>query len=260
MRKSAKKSAQRARHSAAAATETGCGIEAEAAAPTGAPKEGPQAGEGGARRARAEAELAADLKPQGALERMVVEQMAAAHVATMASFDRAEAAPHGTAPDAAAREIELRLAARFMTLFLRQAATLERRRALARQAERAESRAAFDAALARDHARMTFWEESLRHVEAAAKHSETGGDHGGGDGLDVLGDLEDPDELDGLAGLDDPADVAALAEMASRFGLPSPLDAAGNLDPAALEALVERTGPGMGGELATETAAKVAGG
>jgi hypothetical protein len=229
-----RKSAKRARRCGAAASGTGHGSEAEA----GAPEQEQRAGESGARRARAEAELAADLEPRGALERMVVEQMAAAHVATMASFDRAEATPDGTAPDAAAREIELRLAARFMILFLRQAATLERRRSLARQAERAESSAAFDAAMARDHARMTFWEESLRRFEEAAAGAEA-------EGGDALGDLDDLDGLDDPDGLEDPVDAAALADMAARLGLPSPLDAAGNLDPAALEALVERTGPGM---------------
>ena len=76
-----------------------------------------------------EAELTADLKPRGALERMMIQQMARAHDTTLTCFDRAEAAP-----EAAAREVELRLAARFMALFLQQASTLERRRALARQA------------------------------------------------------------------------------------------------------------------------------
>ena len=86
-----------------------------------------------------EAELIADLKPTGALERMMIQQMARAHDTTMACFNRAE-----VAAEAGAREVELRLAARFMALFMQQAGALDRRRAQARQAEEAAQRLSFD--------------------------------------------------------------------------------------------------------------------
>ncbi len=89
--------------------------------------------EGRRRLSSSEAELVADLKPAGALERMMIQQMARAHDTTMACFDRAEQAVETTeAPGA--REVELRLAARFMTLFMQQIGALERRRVQARQA------------------------------------------------------------------------------------------------------------------------------
>ncbi len=69
-----------------------------------------------------EAELVADLKPTGALEHMKIQQMARAHDTTLACFDRAEVG------EPAAREVELRLAARFMILFMQQAGALDRRR------------------------------------------------------------------------------------------------------------------------------------
>ena len=115
-----------------------------------------------------EAELCADLKPTGALERMMIQQMARAHDTTLACFDRAEAAP-----EPAAREVELRLAARFMALFMQQAGALNRRRTQARQAEEAVRRGAFDTeaaktrAFTRDCART---EATVGETEGFLKH------------------------------------------------------------------------------------------
>ncbi len=168
-----------------------------------------------------EAELSADLKPTGALERMMIQQMARAHDTTLACFDRAEAA------EAAAREVELRLAARFMTLFMQQAGALDRRRAQARQAAEAARRGGFDLEAAMTRARMAQWEDNLRRFEGAART-------GAPDGFD---DLEALDELDDLEDLENPD---ALRNMAERLGLPSPVGADGQIDPAALAALAER--------------------
>ncbi len=165
-----------------------------------------------------EAELTADLKPAGALERMMIQQMARAHDTTLACFDRAEAAA-----EAGAREVELRLAARFMTLFMQQAVALERRRTQAHQAEAAAQRLSFDERAAQTRARMAHWEESLRRLEGATGRRE--------DDFEDLDDLDDLDEL---------ADPAALRDMAARLGLPSPVGADGQIDPAALAALAER--------------------
>ena len=164
-----------------------------------------------------EAELVADLKPMGALERMMIQQMARAHDTTMACFDRAEAG------EAAAREVELRLAARFMALFMQQAGALDRRRAQARQAEQAAQRLSFDERAAQTRARMAHWEESLRRLEGAA-----------GSGADDLEDLDDLDDLDELA------DPAALRDMAERLGLANPVGPDGQIDPDALAALAQR--------------------
>ena len=168
-----------------------------------------------------EAALAADLKPTGALERMMIQQMARAHDTTMACFDRAEAAAETETPGA--REVELRLAARFMALFMQQAGALDRRRAQARQAEQAAQRLSFDERAAQTRARMAHWEESLRRLEGAA-----------GRGADDLEDLDDLDDLDELA------DPAALRDMAERLGLANPVGPDGQIDPDALAALAQR--------------------
>ncbi len=86
--------------------------------------------------------------------------MARAHDTTLACFDRAEAAPEVPG----AREVELRLAARFMALFMQQAVALERRRAQAHQAEEAARRAAFK----RDRART---EAMIGGMEGFPKHA-----------------------------------------------------------------------------------------
>ena len=125
----------------------------------------------GRRPSASEAELVADLKPSGALERMMIEQMARAHDTTMACFDRAEAAPEG-----AGREVELRLAARFMALFMQQAATLDRRRAQARQAEEATQRLSFDAqaaqtrSTAEDDASAGDFDAAIEELEKSTQH------------------------------------------------------------------------------------------
>ncbi len=186
-----------------------------------------------------EAELCADLKPTGALERMMIQQMARAHDTTMACFDRAEAA------EAAAREVELRLAARFMTLFMQQALALDRRRAQARQAEEADQRLSFDGQAAQTRARMAHWEESLRRMEGAA----------GAQGRAGHDEPDDFNELEDLADLDDLADPAALRDMAERLGLPSPVGADGRVDPAALEALSRKLGERLLGGQGTGPAA-----
>ena len=203
------------------------------------------------RRASAsEAELMADIKPTGALERMMIQQMARAHDTTLACFDRAEAAPEAAAPEAAAREVELRLAARFMALFMQQAGALDRRRAQARQAEAATQRLCFDERAAETRARMAHWEESLRRFEGAANAR-------GGGGLDELDDL---DELAALDGLKDLADPEALRDMAERLGLPDPVGADGRIDPGALEAIAQRVGEQLlGGPGAGPAAANGAG-
>ncbi len=189
---------------------------------------GNNAGNGAEQRrpSASEAELAADLKPAGALERMMIQQMARAHDTTLACFDRAEGAS-----EPAACEIELRLAARFMALFMQQAGALDRRRAQARQAEEAARRETFDADLTRSQVRLAFWEQSLRRFEGAAA-----ADAGGRDQPDGLENLDERDDLEDLA------DPAALRDMAERPGLPSPIGADGQIDPDALEALAERVG------------------
>ena len=177
-----------------------------------------------------EAELVADLKPRGALERMMIQQMARAHDTTLACFDRAESTPETETPGA--REVELRLAARFMALFMQQAVALDRRRTQTRQAEEAAQRLSFDERAAQTRARMAHWEESLRRFEGAAG--------GGADDLDDLNDLNDGDDLEDLAAFGELDDPEALRAMAARLGLPSPIGADGQIDPAALAALAER--------------------
>ncbi len=190
-------------------------------------------GDGAAEQRRvsaSEAELIADLKPTGALERMMIQQMARAHDTTMACFDRAEAALETETPGA--REVELRLAARFMALFMQQAGALDRRRAQARQAEQAAQRLSFDERAAETRARMAHWEESLRHLEGAA----------GAGKRNEPDELDDPDDLEDLAAFGELDDPEALRDMAERFGLPNPVGADGHIDPAALAALAERAG------------------
>ena len=199
---------------------------------------GNNAGNGAEQRrpSASEAELVADLKPTGVLERMMIQQMARAHDTTMACFDRAETAGE-TAAESGVREVELRLAARFMALFMQQAGALDRRRAQVRQAEEAARRETFDGTAAQTRARMAHWEENLRQLEGAT---------GGGEDPHDLDDLESLDDLEALQ------DPAALRAMAERLGLPSPVDADGHIDPDALAALAERAqdllpgGPGAG--------------
>ena len=85
----------------------------------------------------------------------------------------------------------------------------------------------FDLEAAMTRARMAQWEDNLRRFEGAAR-TETP------DGFD---DLEALDELDDLEDLENPD---ALRNMAERLGLPSPVGADGQIDPAALAALAER--------------------
>ncbi len=175
-----------------------------------------------------EAELVADLKPTGALERMMIQQMARAHDTTLACFDRAEATPETETPGA--REVELRLAARFMALSMQQAVALDRRRAQTRQAEEAAQRLSFDERAAETRARMAHWEESLRRFEGAA----------GAGGRNEPDEQDEPDDLEDLAAFGELDDPEALRDMAARLGLPSPIGADGQIDPAALAALAER--------------------
>ena len=58
-----------------------------------------------------EAELTADLKPAGALERMMIQQMARAHDTTLACFDRAEAAAQRLSFDERAAQTRARMGA-----------------------------------------------------------------------------------------------------------------------------------------------------
>ncbi len=195
-----------------------------------------------------EAALAADLKPTGALERMMIQQMARAHDTTLACFGRAEAAEETPG----ARAVELRLAARFMALFMQQAGALDRRRAQARQAEQAAQRLSFDERAAETRARMAHWEESLRRFEGAA----------GAGGRNEPDEQDEPDDLEDLAAFGELDDPEALRDMATRLGLPSPVGADGNIDPAALEVFAARAedilfgGPGAGPAAANGAGAK----
>ncbi|MDH3595232.1 MAG: hypothetical protein OEU09_18705 [Rhodospirillales bacterium] len=140
-------------------------------APQGAP---PETG-----RALADGPCAPDRAPgpaagarHGDREAMLAEQMAACHRVVLDCLGRA-----GRAGDAeAARHGELRLAARFMALFLRQSGALDRHRDHLRRAREAEEQAGRDSlnrqvslAAAQGRGLAQGFEASLRRFEQAAR-------------------------------------------------------------------------------------------
>ncbi len=134
--------------------------------------------------APADGPCAPDGAPHGDREAMLAEQMAACHRVVLDCLGRA-----GRAGDAeAARHGELRLAARFMALFLRQSGTLDRHRDHLRRAREAEEQAGRDRlnrqvslAAAQGRGLAQGFEASLRRFKqaerersAAATDRETG--------------------------------------------------------------------------------------
>jgi hypothetical protein len=174
----------------------------------------------------------------------------------------------------AARQAALHLAARMMTLYARQMATLDQHRALgaaveraraaaesqrAEGAEAARERARFDAEAAKTRAFEAQWIEGLAVIEArlAAGDPSPPRPRGGGGELPPLPRPElsrnipahaeplagpeaapDPIDPEELEDIEDPAALAALLERA----------AAGAADPATMDRLLEMAGEWVEGE------------
>lgn len=157
-----------------------------AEAPPGAP---PDAG-----RALADEPCAPDTAPDPVArddrETMLAEQMAACHSVVLDCLGRAERAGEAEA----ARHGELRLAARFMTLFLRQSGALDRHRDHLRRAREAEEKAGrqrlgrqVTLAAAQGRGFAQGLEDSLRRLEQAERERRAGPE-----AQAAPGDLADP--------------------------------------------------------------------
>ena len=233
-----------------------------------------------------EAALLAGLGPRDEAERFMIVQMAVVHEAVLDCAEEARRCRAGSgarsgrktrrrggpAAGLAARQAALHLAARLMTLYARQMATLDQHRALgaalerartaaeSQRAERAEAarvRARFDAEAAKTKALQAQWLEGLAVIEnqlAAGGPDRPRQRGGAGDRLplprpefppelppETVAHAEfDPIDPEELEGIEDPADLAALLERA----------AAGAADPATMDRLLEMAGEWVEGDAA----------